>query len=145
MPAQHTAAAPLHLANELFGQPSLADARLAEDYRGSAASAQRVAERFVEHGQRLLSVDQRRMTCSSEKSLDRSVSFRSRRGSNLARRDDRPAARNDLTIDAPRFFGRLDTELSAQHVHARLILAQRVSETPLLGIQPHQGPVSFFS
>src|SRR5262249_42160321 len=120
-------------------------ARLAEDDRGSAASAQCLAERFVEHGELLLSVDQRRMTCSSEKSLARSVSFRSRRGSNLARRDDRPAAGNDLAIDAPCFFGRLDPEFSAEYVHARLILAQRVSETPLLGIQTHQRSVSFFA
>src|SRR5215831_10825618 len=123
MPAQHTAAAPLHLANELFGQPSLADARLTQDYRGSAVSAQCSAERFTQHGELLLSVDQRRMTGRAEESRARYLSFRSRRGSNRARRDDGPAAGNDLAIDPPRFFGRLDTELSAQHVHTRLILA----------------------
>jgi len=145
MPAQHTAAAPLHLANELFGEPSLADARLAQDYRGPAPSPQCSAERFTQDGEFLLSVDQRRMTARAELACASFLRARPRLSPALAGGDNGAAARNDLAIDTPRFLGWLHSQLGTQSAHAGLVLSQRVPESPLLGIQAHQGPVSFFS
>ena len=56
-----------------------------------------------------------------------------------------PAAGNDLAIDAPRLFGWVHPELLTQDVHACLVLAQRVPEAPLPGVQTHQRPVSLLS
>jgi hypothetical protein len=132
VPGQDTAAALLCLTNELFGQPSLADARLPQDYRGASASAQCSAEGFAQRGELFLSVDQRRMTGRAEESGARFMW--SRLSPALARRDDGPAAGNDLTIDAPRFFRWLYPKLPMQGAHARLVLTQRVPEAPLPSI-----------
>src|SRR5207245_9408037 len=119
---------------ELFGQPSLADACFPKDYRGASASAQCFAERFAQRGQLLLSVDQRRMIGRAEESCARLTCSRSRLCPAWARRADGPAAGDDLTIDAPRFFGWLYPKLPMQGAHARLVLTQRVPEAPLPSI-----------
>jgi hypothetical protein len=62
MASQHTTAPPLHLPNELFGEPRLADAGLPQDDRRPATSAQCSAERFTQRRELLLSVDQWRLT-----------------------------------------------------------------------------------
>src|SRR5207245_7942498 len=124
MPGQDTAAPLLCLTNELFGQPSLADARLPQDYRGASASAQCFTKRFAQRGELLLSVDQRRMTGRAEESGARLTCCRSRLSPAWARRDDGPAAGNDLTIDAARFFGWLSTEFSRQGALTSVILTQ---------------------
>ncbi len=134
MPVQHTAAAPLHLTNELFGQPSLADARLPQDHRGPSASVQCSAERFAQRGELLLSVDQRRMISGAEESCARFMWSRPRLSPASARRDNGPAAGNDLTINAPRLFGWLYPKLPMQGAHACLVLTQRVPEAPLPSI-----------
>src|SRR2546425_9291919 len=134
MPGQDTAAPLLCLTNELFGQPSLADARLPQDDRGASASAQCFAERFAQRGELLLSVDQRRMTGRAEESGARFMWSRPRLSPALARRDDGPAAGNDLTINAPRLFGWLYPKLPMQGAHACLVLTQRVPEAPLPSI-----------
>src|SRR5262249_19777911 len=83
VPVQHTAPAPLHLTNELFGQPGFADAGLAQDYDGPAPSAQCSAERFMKRGELLVSIDQGGVTCWCEKSLASCMGFCPRLGSNL--------------------------------------------------------------
>src|SRR5215475_9663970 len=73
------------------------------------------------------------------------MSFRSRLRPSPLRRDNGPAAGNDLAISAPRLLGRLYPELAAQDAHACLVLPERISEAPLTGIQMHQGAVSLLS
>src|SRR5262249_25563532 len=68
-----------------------------------------------------------------------------RPSSNLMRRDNRPAAGNDLAVGAPRLFGWVHPELSTKDVHACLVLTQRVPEAALPRVQAHQGPVSLLS
>src|SRR5262249_56957985 len=107
MPAKHPAAAPLHLANEFFGQRSLADARLAQDYRGPAPSPQCSAQRFTQNGELLLSVDQRRMTARAELACGSFLRARPRLSPALAGGGDRAAAGDDLARDTPRLLGRV--------------------------------------
>src|SRR5262249_17648857 len=131
--------------NELFGEPRLTDAGLAQNHRGPAASAQGSAKRLIQQGEVLLSVDQRWMAGCAEESALRFKSSRLRPGPNLMRRDNWPAAGNDLAIGAPRLFGWVHPELSTQDVHACLVLTQRVPQAPLPRVQAHQRPVSLLS
>src|SRR5262245_19343797 len=131
--------------NELFGEPGLADAGLAQNHRGPAASAQGSAKRLIQQGELLLSVDQRQLTRCAQGPPAPRLSLRPRLRSNLVRRDKGPAAGNDLAIDAPRLFGWVHPELLTQDVHAGLVLAQRVPEAALPRVQTHQRPVSLLS
>src|SRR6266545_3790570 len=99
----------------------------------------------MQQGELLLSVDQRQMTRRAQESPAGFLSLRPRLRPNLVRRDKGPAAGNDLAIDAPRLFGWVHPELLTQDVHARLVLAQRVPEAPLPGVQTHERPVSLLS
>src|SRR5262249_17101972 len=128
-----------------FGEPGLTDAGLAQDYRGPAASAQGSTKRLIQQGELLLSVDQRRMAGCAEESTLRFKSCQPRPSFNLVRRDNGPAAGDHLAIGAPRLFGWVYPELATQDVHARLILAQRVPEAPLPGVETHQRPVGLLS
>src|SRR5262245_3405657 len=126
MPSQHTAATPLHLSNELFGEPRLADAGLPQDDRCPPTSAHCSAEGFTQRGELLLSVDQWRLTGRAQEAAGRLMSLRLRPSARFVRRHNGSPARDNLPIDAPRLFGWIYPELAAQDAHACLVLTQRI-------------------
>src|SRR5262249_38478134 len=135
----------LHLKNELFGEPGLTDAGLAQNHRGPTTSAQGSAKRLIQQGELLLSVDQRRMAGGAEESALRFKSSRLRPSSNLMRRDNGPAGGTVLAWGAPLLFGGVPPGLSTQAVHAGLVRAQRVPGAPLPRVRAHQRRVSLLS